>query len=230
MFPVAKHSCLISTDTLCWSHAQNLFPVAEKPRQSFAGSFSSFRRKSVWAEQLHLQRYSNVSLLVGEGHKPPHCPQHLLGWCSAITRELTRVPQDMQTRLVWKFLLPGFLGDAGFAQGESFQPCSCLRAPAHPAPQPAQHLPVGGAARTRVCLARSFWDGSCNGHHSRGVTALVPSLINARVEVMPPKEPRAAADLPDGLLYSLQPRPAVGEEVEHARQLHRGMASSLQHL
>lgn len=71
-----------------------------------------------------------------------------------------------------------------------------------------------------LCLAQQFGDSSCNGHLSHPVTTRVPSpLINTRVNIVTPRSPRSGhRDLPDGLLYGLQPRPAVGEEVEHGLQ------------
>lgn len=81
-----------------------------------------------------------------------------------------------------------------------------------------------------MCLALRFWDGSYNRHRSCSITAPVPSLLNTRVKCPPRSPEQRHGDLPDGLLYGLQPRPAVREEVEHAWQQHRGMASSLQHL
>lgn len=63
-----------------------------------------------------------------------------------------------------------------------------------------------------MCLAQQPGDSSCSGHLAFPVTTPVPS---------PPKHTGKHChpwDLPDGLLYVLQPGPAVGEEVEHGLQ------------
>lgn len=99
----------------------------------------------------------------------------------------------MQTRQVFQFVLPTFLRELLTLCRENpagSVPCMCT--PARPAPLPAQILPDGGAARTHVCLALRFGDGSCNGHHSLSVTAPVSSLINMQVNVVPPGKPRGA--------------------------------------
>lgn len=71
-----------------------------------------------------------------------------------------------------------------------------------------------------MCLAQQFGDSPCSGHLPSPVTTGVPpSPINTQVNAVTPGSPGGGhRDLPDGLLYGLQPRPAVGKEVEHGEQ------------
>lgn len=108
-------------------------------------------------------------------------------------KELTWVSQHMQTSQVFHFVLPRFLGELPtLYRVNTPGTVPHMRTPALPAPLPAQLLPAGGAARTRLCLAPRFGAGSCNGHRSRSVTVLVPSLKNEQLNVVPPQEPQGA--------------------------------------
>lgn len=111
------------------------------------------------------------------------CP----GWCSIIPRELTRVSRHVRAQQVFQFVPPALSGSCSTLHGGNPAGNAAARAPL-PAPLPS--LPAGGATRTRGCFAPPFGDGSCNRHRSRSVTALVPSLINTRVNVVAPGEPR----------------------------------------
>lgn len=160
--------------------------------------------------QLHLQHYSRWD--VPSGGKGPSTS---LQCCP---RELTWMSWYMQTRQVFQHNLPSFLGKLLTLQG--WNPTG-IALPPCPACSPAcQLLPAAEAARTQVCLAQQFGDSSCKGHLSFPVTTLVLSpLINTWVNTVTPGSSRSGhRDLPDGLLYGLQPRPAVGEEMEHGLQ------------
>lgn len=71
-----------------------------------------------------------------------------------------------------------------------------------------------------MCLAQQCGDSPCSGHLPSPVTIGVPSPpINTQINTVTPGSAGSGhRDLPDGLLYGLQPRPAVGEEVEHGEQ------------
>ena len=219
-FPVAEHSCLVSSDALHPSHARNVFPAADKPRQSSPVSFSSSNMQTRLRGRC--RSGSGITAACPRWRDRTVSPLTTLclcpRWCPAIPRELTGVSGHMQARLALQRVLPGFPGELlALQRGNPAEflrahPC-LLRSP--PCPAPARWRGSGDMRGT--CSA--VWGRVLQRAQLSQWHCAMPSPINAWVNVVPPGSPRSGHRvLPDGLLYGLQPRPAVGEEVEHAQQ------------